>query len=104
MQPLVAQEFDGIALLMDVVNTGLGATVQPGSVVCRASGHNLRALLITDPDVRRQMLLASQYEDELSPATLATRVVIADVARELATSGLWPGTILYELNTGSDES
>jgi LysR family tcuABC transcriptional regulator len=104
VQPHIALEIDGLALLMDVVCAGLGATLQPGSVVCREPGRPLRAVPIADSDASRQTLIASRSEDELSPAALATRVVIADVARELATAGRWPGTTLHDLNTGSDES
>jgi LysR family tcuABC transcriptional regulator len=103
VQPHIALEIDGLALLMDAVCAGLGATLQPGSVVCREPGRPLRALLIADPDARRQTLIASQSEDELSPSALATRVVIADVAHELAVAGRWPGTTLHDLNTGGDE-
>lgn len=104
VQPHVTLEIDGLALLMDAVCAGLGATLQPGAVVCREPGRRLRALLVADPDARRQTLIASQCEDELSPAVLATRVVISDVARGLVEAGQWPGTTFHDLNTGSENS
>jgi LysR family tcuABC transcriptional regulator len=104
VRPHITLEIDGLALLMDAVCAGLGATLQPSSVVCRAPAHPLRAVLIADSDARRQTLIASHSEDELSSATLATRVVIADVARDLAEAGRWPGITLHDVNTGSDES
>lgn len=103
VEPHIALEIDGLALLMGAVRAGLGATLQPGAVVCMEPASELRALPITNADARRQMLIAGQSEDELSPAALATRVMIADVARELITSGRWPGVTLHEWNTGSDE-
>jgi LysR family tcuABC transcriptional regulator len=104
VQPNVVLEIDGLALLMDVVRAGLGATLQPSAVVCKEPAHGLRALPVTDSNARRQMLIAGQSEDELLPAALATRVVIADVARELVTTGRWPGTTLHDVNIGSIES
>ncbi|MCG3102225.1 LysR family transcriptional regulator, partial [Burkholderia metallica] len=35
-------------------------------------------------------------DDELSPAGLAARVVLADVAREIVAAGGWPGATLRE--------
>jgi len=102
VQPNIAMEIDGLALLMDTVSAGLGATLQPAAVVCRAPG--LRAVPVTDSDARRPVLIAGQADDEMSPAVLATRVVIAEVTRELVTSGRWPGTILHDLNMGIVES
>jgi LysR family transcriptional regulator, regulatory protein for tcuABC len=104
VQPNIALEIDGLALLMDAVRGGLGATLQPGSVIRRDAARHLRALLITDSDARRQTLIAGRHEDELSPAALATRVVITDVARELAASGRWPGSLFHEPAARGDES
>lgn len=104
VQPHIAFEIDGLALLMNAVCAGLGATLQPGSVICREPGRQLKARLIADSDARRQTLIASPSEDELSPAAQATRVVIADVARELAVGGHWPGTTFHDLNAASEES
>ena len=101
VQPNIALEIDGLALLMDTVSAGMGATLQPAAVVCRAP--DLRALPVTDPDARRQVLVAGPAEDEMLPAVLATRVVIAEVTRELVTAGNWPGTILHDLNMGNVE-
>jgi LysR family tcuABC transcriptional regulator len=41
--------------------------------------------------VGRRNLLATLADDELSPAALATRVVITEVARQLVNSQQWPG-------------
>ncbi|WP_429316670.1 LysR family transcriptional regulator [Paraburkholderia sp. GAS448] len=119
VEPRIAYEIDGLALLMDAVCAGLGATLQPGCVVATRVGasaaypgpmlggrdprRELRALLIMDSDARRQTMIASQVVDELSPAALAARVVIHDVARELTQAGRWPGTTFHELNTGNEE-
>ncbi|MFP3507854.1 LysR family transcriptional regulator, partial [Burkholderia sp. SIMBA_062] len=42
----------------------------------------------------RPNLIASVSYDELSPAGLAARVVLADVAREIVAAGRWPGATL----------
>jgi LysR family tcuABC transcriptional regulator len=49
---------------------------------------------ITDAQVHRSNALCSLSDDELSPAALATRVVLADCARALVRSGAWEGTRL----------
>ena len=51
---------------------------------------------IADPQARRTNALCSLSDDELSPAALATRVVLADCTRELVRSGQWMGTILVK--------
>nr|WP_284507657.1 LysR family transcriptional regulator [Caballeronia sp. AZ7_KS35] len=104
VRPNVVFEIDGLALLMDAVCSGLGATLQPGSVASREPGRSLRALLIADNDARRLTMIASQGVDDLSPAALAARVVIHDVARELTQAGRWLGTTNHELNAGYEET
>lgn len=52
---------------------------------------------MNDPSqVGRQNLLCSLSYDELSPAALALRVVLADTARGLVRSGEWRGARLLE--------
>ncbi|MNF16634.1 hypothetical protein D3C80_2197420 [compost metagenome] len=51
---------------------------------------------IADAHVGRRNLLASLSDDELSPAALAARVVIVDVARDLVRTGQWPGASWIE--------
>lgn len=91
----VVLEIDGLALLMDAVRAGLGATIQPGAATARLGDSGLKTLEIDDPAARRPNLLASLSDDELSPAGLAARVVLEGVARELAAGGRWPGATLY---------
>ena len=43
---------------------------------------------------RRPNVLCSLSDDELSPAALAARVVLADCARERVQSGQWVGARL----------
>jgi LysR family tcuABC transcriptional regulator len=49
---------------------------------------------ITDHQVRRVNLLCGLSDDELSPAALATRVVLADCARALVQGGAWLGAAI----------
>jgi LysR family tcuABC transcriptional regulator len=50
--------------------------------------------LLTDDAATRPNLLVSLSDDELSPAALAARVVLADVARTLVKEERWPGATL----------
>jgi LysR family transcriptional regulator, regulatory protein for tcuABC len=81
--PLLAAEIDSLALLMDAVRAGFAATIQPGAAIARVDGATLRVREIADAQAVRHNLLVSVSDGELSPAALATRVVLADVAREL---------------------
>lgn len=93
-EPRIVMEVDGLTLLMDAVIAGHAATIQPGATVARSLQAGLRVLPITDVGAGRRNLLASLSDDELSPAALATRIVLLDVARDLVTRGQWPGARL----------
>ncbi|KAF1050055.1 LysR family transcriptional regulator [Xylophilus sp.] len=95
IQPRIVAEVDGLALLMDAVRAGYGATVQPGAATGRRE-EGLVVAQIADRHVGRRNLLASLSDDELSPAALAARVVLADTARALVRAGAWAGATLLE--------
>lgn len=95
-EPNIVADIDGLAILMDVVRAGLAATIQPGAATSRLPASAVRLVQVADAGVRRRNLLASLPEDELSPAVLATRIVLRDVVRELVASAAWPGASLHE--------
>ena len=85
----------GVAAV-DAVDAGLGCTLQPWAAVSRypdAAGR-FRLSQIGDAQVRRLNSLCSLSDDELSPAALAARVVLAACAREIVEGGHWPGARL----------
>jgi len=92
--PNVIAEVDGLALLMDFVRAGLGATIQPGAALARAENAALASVRVAESYATRPNMIASVSDDELSPAGLAARVVLADVARQLVREGRWPGARL----------
>ncbi len=96
IRPQLMAEVDSLTMLMDAVCAGLGCTVQPWAALGRV--HNAAQCLqwaeITDAQVHRSNALCSLSDDELSPAALATRVVLADCARALVRSGAWQGARL----------
>lgn len=94
--PQVAAEIDSLALLMDAVRAGLGATLQPGAAIARLDAGALAVREVADAQAERRNLLVSVSDGELSPAALATRVALADVARKLVQAGQWPGARLHE--------
>lgn len=96
VQPRIAAEIDSLALLMDAVRAGLGATVQPGAATLRGGDTPLVVREVADATASRANLLVSVSDGELSPAALATRVALADVARTLVRDGRWPGARLHE--------
>lgn len=94
--PHVTLEIDSLAMLMDAVRSGLGATLQPWAAVARMVQERdlLYMARITDHQVTRVNLLCGLSDDELSPAALATRVVMGDCVRGLVQSGAWQGVTL----------
>jgi LysR family tcuABC transcriptional regulator len=77
---------------------GIGGTLQPWSALGRypdAAGRFVLAEL-ADAQARRPNALCSLSDDELSPAALATRVVLTECARELVRSGRWVGATLSD--------
>lgn len=94
--PKVVAEIDGLTLLMDAVSAGLGATIQPGAATLRLRSDDVVLVQISNPHARRPNLLVSLSDDELSPAALATRVVLTEVARALVAEGRWIGASFHE--------
>ena len=95
-RPTLVAEIDSLAMLMDAVDSGLGCTLQPWAAVSRFQDAPQRFHLaqITDMLARRGNALCSLSDDELSPAALAARVVLADCASEAVRSGRWVGATL----------
>ena len=91
----VVAEIDGLALLMRAVRDGLGATLQPGAAISHLDGESLRVIGVENPILSRPNFLVSLSDDELTPAGLAARVILAKVMRQLVESGRWPGASLY---------
>lgn len=96
IKPDVVTEIDSLTMLMDAVSAGLGATIQPWAALGRFADAQERFRLseIADAQVRRLNALCSLSDDELSPAGLAVRVVLAACARELVEAGRWGGARL----------
>jgi len=95
-EPNIVAEIDGLGILMDVVLAGLAATIQPGAATSRSPAAEVRLVQVADAGVRRRNLLASLPEDELSPAVLATRIVLKEVVRALVAEARWAGASLHE--------
>lgn len=95
-KPQIVAEIDSLAILMDAVDQGLGCTLQPWAAVGRYPDAERRFALaeIADSEVSRLNSLCSLSDDELSPAALAARVVLAQCARDLVRAGRWGGAAL----------
>lgn len=95
-EPNVVMEVDGLAVLMETVRAGHAATIQPGAAASHSRACGLSMVQIADAHVGRRNLLTTLPDDEMSPAALATRVVITDVARALVAQQRWPGAHLLD--------
>ena len=95
-KPQLAAEIDSLAMTMAAVEAGLGSTVQPWAALAGLpeAAERFTWAEIADTQVRRVNAICSLSDDELSPAALAARVVLADCARELVTSEQWLGVKL----------
>ena len=92
VKPNVAGEIDSLGMLMDAVDAGIGATLQPWSATRRYVDAAQRfELAAVDGAPRRPSSLCSLSTEELSPAGVAARVVLSVCARELVRSGSWIG-------------
>ena len=89
-------EIDSLAMLMDTVDAGFGATVQPGAAVGRwpDAAERVPMAPLADGEARRRNAVCSLSDDELSPAALAARIVLTETARALVRAGHWPGASL----------
>ena len=92
---LVAQ-VDGLAMLMDIVQSGTAATIQPGAAMARVRHEQLVAYPLKDKGLRRPSFLATLPEEELSPAALAMRRILIEVTSSLISEQRWPGASLYK--------
>ena len=95
-KPQLAAEIDSLAMTMAAVEAGLGSTVQPWAALAGLpdAAERFTWAEIADTQVRRINAICSLSDDELSPAALAARVVLADCARELVTAKQWLGVKL----------
>ena len=97
-QANVTAELDSLATLMEAVDAGLGATIQPWAATRRIADADRRFRLteIVEGEAVRRSYLCSLSNDELSPAALAVRVALTDCARELVECRAWLGARLSE--------
>jgi LysR family transcriptional regulator, regulatory protein for tcuABC len=101
LQPNIVAEVDSLSVLMDMVDAGIAATVQPWSALARqpAVGSRLRWVEIADAATTRRNLLCSLSDDELSPAALATRGVLRQLVRQMVDDGRWQGVVNGHLDS-----
>ncbi len=94
LSPNVTLEIDSLAILMETVSAGLIATVQPGAALARLRHKSLKMAELSDPGLTRRNLLVSLSDEEMSPAALAARVVMRQVALQQVREGKWLGAAL----------
>ena len=63
-------EIDGLAVLMDAVRAGIGATIQPGAAIARLPKDALTRIEIDDRNARRFNMLASVSDNGCQPVWL----------------------------------
>jgi LysR family tcuABC transcriptional regulator len=94
VKPHILAEIDSLGMLMDSIDIGFGATLQPWAAVARVPDAAGRFRLTEITNVLRINSLCCLSDDELSLPGLAARIVLVDCVRELMRNGLWKGTRL----------
>ena len=89
----VVAEIDSLALLMNCVYAGMGATIKPMAAVYLEGerGRQWRALSISDADMSRRNYLYSLAPERLSAAAAAVAAELKATANDLMASGEWSG-------------
>ena len=96
LEPKLVCEIDSLPMLMEAVDAGFGATVQPGAAVGRFvdAAERFHLAPLQDREAQRRNAVCSLSDDELSPAALGARIVLAETARMLVRAAQWPGAAL----------
>lgn len=89
----VVAEIDSLALLMNCVYDGMGATIKPMAAILLEGqrGREWRALSISDARLSRRNYLYSLAPERLSPAAAAVAAELKSTAQGLMDSGAWAG-------------
>ncbi|WP_180172183.1 LysR family transcriptional regulator [Acinetobacter sp. YH12023] len=92
----VNYEVDGLHLLMNCVSNLNMATIQPVSAHFDYLKSDICLLKVVEPVLDRINYLISIAEEELSPASLATKVAIKICVKQLINKGLWSSAELLD--------
>lgn len=89
----VVAEIDSLALLMNCVYDGMGATIKPMGAVMQegARGRKWRALSIVDARFRRRNFLCSMPLAQQTAPVAVVATELKESVRELIESGEWRG-------------
>ena len=93
LQPRIVAEIDSLALLMDCVFEGMGATIKPMAAVYLEGrrGRQWRTLSVSDARLGRRNYLYSLPPERRSAAASLVAVELRDTAQVLAETGRWKG-------------
>lgn len=96
MQPKIVIELDSLSLLIDAVLVGMGGTLQPWGMLARMSHLNDKIFWtrISDKHFTRHNFLCSLSDEEMSPSSLAARVLMRKCVRDVIDTGQWIGARL----------
>jgi len=97
MQPNIVIEIDSLSLLIDAVLSGMGGTLQPWGMLARMP-HLLDQIFWTrvgDRNFTRNNFLCSLSDEEMSPPTLAARVLMRKCVGDMVDTGKWIGARLH---------
>lgn len=89
----VVAEIDSLALLMNCVYDGIGATIKPMGAVMQEGtrGRNWRCLRFSDAKFRRRNFLYSLPPERLTTAAAVVAAELKEAAGELVGDKNWPG-------------
>jgi LysR family tcuABC transcriptional regulator len=91
IKPRIATEIDSLGMLIDAIDYGMGATLQPWAAVARFPDARKRFRLTELEGVVRVNSLCCLSDDELPVPALGARIILADCVRNLMRNGSWYG-------------
>jgi LysR family nitrogen assimilation transcriptional regulator len=90
----VTVEVDGLHTQLDLVMRGIGYTILPlVTVIEEVSDARLSASLITEPEIHRELVVATPVDRALTPAVNALIQLLKVRVEEMVASGIWPGKV-----------
>jgi LysR family tcuABC transcriptional regulator len=89
----IVAEIDSLALLMNCVHDGIGATIKPMGAVMQEGqkGRRWRCLSFSDVRFRRRNFLYSLPTERLTAASIVVATELRDAMHQLVGNNRWPG-------------
>jgi len=93
LSPSSISEVDSLSVLLELVRSGQGVSIQQSAVATKALSMGLTISRLSDTTAKVQNFLVSLREKELSPSASAAKAVLLEVVQSLVREGKWDATV-----------